>query len=300
MCLRAVAAAGGASHEAKEVWNDVTNKHSNLTTLNDKDRGASPFDQIRRTDVYGREYWDAREMQPHMGYPRWQTFQAVVDRAIAAARNVNDAAAVFTETRENPSDQGGRPAKDYHLTRAAAYYLAMNGDPSKPEVALAQAYFVRKTREAELNALEIAEVRRTALARAREMVDYKTFRDMMSENATDYVPSSKATGLHFAMMQNKLYEHLTGMTAEQIKKTRSLRTWPGREEGKPEPSAKSAVRKVAKNYLTESELAKLDRLVGRLCLRAEDITDDGLRLSLAQWNYVVDMELAASHQQLAA
>ena len=90
------------------------------------------------------------------------------------------------------------------------------------------------------------------------------------------------------------------MTAEQIKATRPLLTWPGCEEGKPEPSARSAARKVAKNYLTSGELLKLDRLVGRLCLRAEDITDDGLRLSLAQWDYVVDMELAVSRHQLAA
>lgn len=146
----------------------------------------------------------------------------------------------------------------------------------------------------------VAQIRFDRVTRAREMVDYKTFRDMMSENATDYVPSSKATGLHFAVMQNKLYRHLTGMTAEQIKATRPLQTWPGCEEGKPEPSAKNAARKVAKNYLTSAELTKLDRLVGRLCLRAEDITDDGLHLSLAQWDYVVDMELATSRHQLAA
>lgn len=263
-------------------------------------RGASPFDRIRRTDAYGREYWNSREMQPLMGYPRWQHFEPVIDRAKAAAHNVNDRAAVFTVIRENPSRQGGRPREDVQLSRAAAYYVAMNGDPTKPEVAAAQAYFVRMTRAAELHALEDGEIRRTALARAREMVDYRTFRDMMSENATDYEPSSKATGLHFAIMQNKLYLHLTGMTAEQIKGSRPLAVWPGCEEGKPEPSAKNAARKVAKNYLTAGELSKLDRLVGRLCLRAEDITDDGLRLSMAQWDYVVDIELAVLRRPLAA
>lgn len=262
--------------------------------------GGSPFDQIRQTDAYGREYWSSRGLQPLMGYPRWQRFEPVINRAMTAARNVNDRAAVFTVTRENPSDLGGRPTKDVRLSRAAAYYVAMNGDPAKPEVAAAQAYFVRMTREAELSSLEIAEVRRTALARAREMVDYQTFRDMMADNAPDYESSSKSSRLHFATMQNKLYLHLTGKTAVEIRASRPLATWPGREEGKPEPSAKSNVRKVAKNYLDSSELTKLDRLVGRLCLRAEDISEDGLRLSLAQWDYLVEIELATSRHQLAA
>lgn len=262
--------------------------------------GSSPFDKIRHLDAYGREYWLARDMQPLMGYPRWQHFEPVIDRAKKAANNVGDTAAVFTEVRENPSAQGGRPPKNFRLSRAAAYYVAMNGDPDKAEVALAQAYFVRRTREAELGALTQLEIRRTALARAREMIDYRTFRDMMAENAPDYEPSSKTTRIFFATMQNKLYLHVVGMTAEEIKQARTIVTWPGIEEGKPEPSVKNAARKVAKNYLTEPELRKLDRLVGRLCLRAEDIADDDLSLSLTQWRNLVELELAMATHQLAA
>lgn len=272
---------------------------NNLIPLNDS-AGSSPFDRIRRTDAYGREYWDGREMQPLMGYPRWQHFEPVLVRAVKAAANVGDAAAVFTDLRENRTERGGRLSRNVHLSRAAAYYVAMNGDPDKDEVALAQAYFVRRTREAELGALTALEVRETALARAREMVDYKVFRDMMAENAPDYEPSTKATRIFFAVVQNMLYRQITGMTAEEIKNARPLATWPGREEGKPEPSARSAVRKVAKNYLTGRELGKLDRLVGRLCLTAEDIAEDGNQLSLNQWQMLVDTELAMVNRQLAA
>ena len=212
------------------------------------------------------------------------------------------AEAAFTQVSQvtQAGNLGDKVRITYHLTRFGAYLVAMAGDDTKEAVARARVYFAVRTREAELGALAIEEVRQTALARAREMVDYKTFRDMMAGNATDYEPSSKATGRHFAMMQNKLYLHLTGMTAEQIKNSRPLNAWPGREESKPEPSTKNAARKVAKNYLTAGELGKLDRLVGRLCLRAEDITDDGLHLSLAQWDYLVDSELAVLRRPLAA
>ncbi|TCC12154.1 hypothetical protein [Kribbella soli] len=49
--------------------------------------GASPFDRIRREDEYGDEYWLAREMQPLMGYDKWDNFQPVIDRAIRSSEN---------------------------------------------------------------------------------------------------------------------------------------------------------------------------------------------------------------------
>lgn len=104
------------------------------------------FDAIRQTRRDGSECWSARELMPMMGYPRWQDFVPVVDRAKTSADNqMLDIADLF---RVNPEKTGGRPREDFELSRFACYLVAMNGDPRKAEVAAAQAYFAVKTREA--------------------------------------------------------------------------------------------------------------------------------------------------------
>jgi hypothetical protein len=258
--------------------------------------GQSPFDRIRHEDAYGREYWTGRELQPYMGYGTWERFLGVIERAIRAAQNTGTYTdQAFSQIREPVATRGNAPGTkrvNYRFSRHAAYLVALNGDPAKPEVAAAQAYFVVRTREAELGKTTAEEVRQGAIARAKEKMDYRTLRDVIKEESADYEPSSPTTRRFFATVQNRLYLYLTGMTAQEIRSARQLYMWPGREAGKDEPGPKSAVRKVAKNYLTVSELRKLNRIVARLYLRAEDIADDGLHLTLAQWEYLIDMELA--------
>lgn len=111
---------------------------------------SSPFDAGRQPCPQGGEdRWSARWLMQQMGYPTWQHFEPVVERAKTAAHNEGfNVRTLFTVNREN---SGGRPRVDYLVTRYAAYLIAMNGDPRKREVSAAQHYFAVKTREAEIS-----------------------------------------------------------------------------------------------------------------------------------------------------
>ncbi|WRQ08181.1 antirepressor [Mycobacterium phage dwieneke] len=112
--------------------------------------GQSPFDAIRRIRPDGSEFWSAREYMGPLGYGAdWRNFVAVIERARAAADNQGYAVSdLFVGVTEK---SGGRPREDFELSRFACYLVAMNGDPRKPEIAAAQAYFAIRTREAEIS-----------------------------------------------------------------------------------------------------------------------------------------------------
>jgi DNA-damage-inducible protein D len=118
----------------------------------------SPFEEGRTPCPQGGEdRWSARWLMGEMAYDKWQNFEQVVERAKVAAHNQGfNVRTLFTAVSKKGD---GRPQTDYDLTRFAAYLVAMNGDPRKPEVAAAQTYFAVKTREAEtaLPALDLAD-----------------------------------------------------------------------------------------------------------------------------------------------
>lgn len=90
---------------------------------------------IARTDAEGNTFWSARDLMPLMGYARWQTFLNAVTRAMRTAENTG-MTCTFTQSRKRvKAGTGATEQTDWHLDRMAAYLVAMNGDPNKPEVA---------------------------------------------------------------------------------------------------------------------------------------------------------------------
>jgi DNA-damage-inducible protein D len=101
----------------------------------------------------GIEYWLAREIMPILGYETWRRFEETLERARAAlVGNGVEPSQHFAESGKmlELGNASQRRVIDYFLTRAACYLIAMNGDPTKPEIAAAQAYFAIQTRRMEV------------------------------------------------------------------------------------------------------------------------------------------------------
>lgn len=101
----------------------------------------------------GSEFWYARDLYSTLGYQKWEDYTSALDRAtqscLKSGGSVEDN---FIRDQRKATDQSGQDVEinDIKLTRYASYLVALNGDPKKPEVAFAQAYFVSQTRKLEV------------------------------------------------------------------------------------------------------------------------------------------------------
>ncbi|HLZ57692.1 MAG TPA: hypothetical protein VKR06_12150 [Ktedonosporobacter sp.] len=106
---------------------------------------SSPdFDSIKQTNMYGVEYWSARDLMPLLGYDYWQNFEHVIKKAMTACESAKqDTLCHFLITnREIVAGRGAiRRVIDYHLTRYALHLTLLFTDISKPEIAQTLAYF---------------------------------------------------------------------------------------------------------------------------------------------------------------
>ena len=112
------------------------------------------FEKIKRVNAFGAEYWSARDLQTLLGYTQWRRFDQAIQRALgscAESGNPTDNHFAGAGKMVSIGSGSGRELDDVHLSRFACYLIAQNGDPRKPEIALAQQYFAIQTRRQELN-----------------------------------------------------------------------------------------------------------------------------------------------------
>lgn len=105
-------------------------------------------------------------MQVLLGYSQWRRFEQAIERAITSCEQSGNKPEYHFAGAGKMVDLGSgsqRQVDDYHLSRFACYLIAQNGDPRKPEIALAQKYFAVQTRRQELNDQAAADVERLEL-----------------------------------------------------------------------------------------------------------------------------------------
>lgn len=138
--------------------------------------------------------------------------------------------------------------------------------------------------------------------RASERRAYQKITDVFQQCSYDYDKNSDITRQFYAFVQNKLHYAITGSTAAEIiynradadKKYMGLTTWKNSPDGK---ILKSETQ-VAKNYLSEEELRKLNRLVTMFIDYAELMAEDNILMSMRDWADQTDNFLKLNRREV--
>ena len=138
--------------------------------------------------------------------------------------------------------------------------------------------------------------------RASERQAYQKIADVFEQCSYDYDKNSETTKAFYAFVQNKLHYAVTGKTAAELLSQRAtldsptmgLSTWKGAPDGK---ILKSDTL-VAKNYLNQKELSRLNRLVTMFIDYAELMAEDEQLMSMQDWLKETDRFLTNNRRQV--
>lgn len=180
------------------------------------------FEEIKKSNEYGGEYWLARELAPVLEYAQWRNFVVVIEKAKTACETSgNSIADHFADVSKmvGIGSDAMRSIDDVMLSRYACYLIVQNADPRKETVALGQTYFAIKTRERELEEQfdEFSEEQKRLAIRT----ELKTHNKQLADAAKG---AGVATPLEYAVFQNYGYMGLYGgLKAQEIHKHKKLK-----------------------------------------------------------------------------
>ncbi len=123
--------------------------------------------------------------------------------------------------------------------------------------------------------------------RASERRAYQKITDVFEQCSYDYDKNSDTTKAFYSFVQNKLHYAVTGKTAAELiyeradaeKPAMGLTTWKDAPDGK--VLKRDVI--VAKNYLNEKELSRLNRLVTMFIDYAELMAEDEVLMCMQDW-----------------
>ena len=168
------------------------------------------FEQLKKIDSNGMEFWSARSISKLLGYSEYRHFQAVITKAKEACINSEHAIEDHFEdilAMVTIGSGAQRELPDVKLSRYACYLVVQNGDPTKPVIAAGQTYFAVQTRRQELADDQ-------AFQQLKEDQKRLFLRNELKEHNKQLVEAAQQAGvetnLDFAIFQNHGYKGLYG------------------------------------------------------------------------------------------
>lgn len=192
---------------SRKIAKDMTQKH------------LSPFEQIKRTNEAGNEYWSSRDFAKVLDYSDYRNFEQVINKARTSCFNsgqrIDDHFVDVTDMIE-VGKGAKREVKSVFLSRYACYLIVQNADPNKEIVALGQTYFAVQTRKQELAEQQLEDERRLLL------------REEMRLHNVKLADAAKDAGViepkDYAIFQNHGYMGLYGgLKAQDIHRCKNLK-----------------------------------------------------------------------------
>jgi len=179
----------------------------------------SPFEQIKRINETGNEFWSSRDFAQILGYSDYRNFEQVIKKAKTACFNsgqrIEDHFVDITEM-VGIGSSAQRPVNVVYMSRYACYLIVQNADPGKEIVALGQTYFAVQTRRQEVSEQETEDKRRLLL------------RQEMKTHNVRLAGAAKEAGVikasDYAIFQNHGYIGLYGgLTAQDVHSRKRLK-----------------------------------------------------------------------------
>jgi DNA-damage-inducible protein D len=185
----------------------------------------SIFEQIKKTDETGTEFWMARQLSKALDYADFRNFTGVIEKAIEACKNSgHNPLEHLVETNEviNAGKGAVQNYPSYKLSRYACYLIVQNADPTKEVIAQGQTYFAVQTRLQEIQQMEaynhLSSEEEKRLFLRNEMSKHNTYLAAAAKNA------GVRDGLDYAVFQNHGYAGLYGgLDAKGIHKKKNLK-----------------------------------------------------------------------------
>ena len=183
------------------------------------------FEQIKRFDEDGQEFWSARDLARAFEYSEYRHFVPAIQRAKEACENSGHSVVDhFEDILEmiNLGKGGRRKVESVKLSRYACYLIVQNADPAKELVALGQTYFAVQTR--------LQEIRQMDAYNQLDSEDEKRLflRNQLRDHNVQLADAAKNAGvvdpIDYAIFQNFGYQGLYGgLNARDIHTRKGLK-----------------------------------------------------------------------------